>query len=153
MSICTFIASDQPLMEVAPLREYPLEINIDDGTIYDGGTDDNYFLYSFADVQDYTDKKYGVYLEWLYAEGRAKQIVEYIKNALRNTTSVELWHVWLTGCYCEYEDSPIIHRQTICVDELSAQHIQEIDAAEVWNTPDRMYPGRPSFYCLEIKRC
>ena len=44
MSVCTFLASDSPLSEVASTQEYPLEINIDTGTIYDGGADDNYFL-------------------------------------------------------------------------------------------------------------
>lgn len=70
MSVCTFIASDSPLREVAPEKEYPLEINLDDGTIYDGGADDNYFLLPFNDLLDYTDKKYGVYLEWDYTDGR-----------------------------------------------------------------------------------
>ena len=27
-----------------------------------------------------------------------------------------------------------------------------IDNAVIWNTPDKMYVGRPSFYCLTIKR-
>ena len=34
MSVCTFIASELPLTEVVPVQDYPLEINIDDGTIY-----------------------------------------------------------------------------------------------------------------------
>ena len=37
MSVCTFIASDYPLPEAAPAQEYPMEINIDAGMIYDGG--------------------------------------------------------------------------------------------------------------------
>ena len=39
------------------------------------------------------------------------------------------------------------------VDELTVKDIEEIDHADVWNTPDKMYPNRPSFYCLEIRRC
>ena len=35
MSVCTFIASDFPLKEVSPVQDYPLEINLDDGQIYD----------------------------------------------------------------------------------------------------------------------
>ncbi len=151
MSVCTFIASDFPLTKVAPVQDYPIEINIDDGTIYDGGADDNYFLHSFEDVQNYTDKKNGVYLEWRYTEGRAKQIIEYMKNALQYTTSIELWHVWLMDYY-EFEDRPVIHRQTIFIDELTAKHIKELDSAEIWNTSDKIYPNRPSFYCLEIKQ-
>lgn len=110
MSVCTFIASDFPLTEVSPVQDYPFEINLDKGTMYDGGADDNYFLHFFQDVQNYTDKKNGVCLEWNYfTEGRAKQIIEYMKNVLQDTTSIELWHVWLMDYY-EFEDRPVIHR-------------------------------------------
>ena len=36
MSVCTFIASNCPLTEVSPEKEYTLEINLDNGTINDG---------------------------------------------------------------------------------------------------------------------
>jgi len=52
MSVCTFIASDCPLKEAAPVQDYPLEINLDNGQIYDGDADDNYFLLPFADVRE-----------------------------------------------------------------------------------------------------
>ena len=43
MSACIFFASDAPLPEVFPLPEYDyLAINVDDGTIDDGGADDNF---------------------------------------------------------------------------------------------------------------
>jgi len=151
MSVCTFIASDLPLTEVEPLQDYPLEINIDKGTIYDGDAGDNYFLNTFTNVGDYTHKKYGVCLEWNYTEGRAKQIINYIKKALQKTDSVEFWHVWLTDYY-EFEDRPVIHRKNISIEELATTDIKEIDNAEIWNTPDKMYPNRPSFYCLTISR-
>lgn len=151
MSICTFIASDHPLPTVAPLQDYPLEINIDDDTIYDGGTDDNFSLHIFEDVQSYTDKKYGVCLEWHYTDGRAKQILKYIKEALQNTDSVELWHVWLMDYY-EYEDRPVIHHRTISIKKLTPTDIKEIDNAEIWNTPDKAHPDRPSFYRWTLNR-
>ncbi len=151
MSVCTFLAADCPLAAWEPSQDYPLEINLDNGTIEDGGADDNYFLQPFGDVQDYTDRQNGVRLEWNYTEGRAKQLADYIKSALRNTDAVELWHVWLMDYY-EFEDRPFLHRQTISVDELTVKHIREIDDAEIWNRPDKQYPNRPSFYCLEIKR-
>lgn len=119
--------------------------------MYDGGTDGNCFLHFFQDIQNYTGKKNGVYLEWHYTEEKAKQVIEYMKNALRNTPSIELWHVWFIDYY-EFEDRPVIHRQTVSINELTTKHIKEIDDAEIWNTPDKMYPNRPSFYCLEIKR-
>ena len=152
MSECTFIASDYPLIEVEPSEDYPLDINFDDGMIYDGGTDDNYYLSIFTDVEDYTEKRNAVYLEWSYTEGRAKQIIEYIKDALQNTDPIELWHVWLMGSCYEFEDSPVIHRRTIFISELTTKHIKDIDNANIWNSPDKMFPNRPSFYCIETKR-
>ena len=53
MSVCTFIASDCPLKEAAPVQDYPLEINLDNGQIYDVDADDNYFVLPFADVREY----------------------------------------------------------------------------------------------------
>ena len=151
MSVCTFIASDMPLPEVKPPQEYPLAINVDTGTIYDGGADENFFLLAFPRVEEYTGKKYGVYLEWNYTDGRAKEIIEYIRAALRDTDSVELWRVWLADYY-EYEDSPVVHRKTITADALTVEDIKEIEKADIWNTPDKIYPNRPSFYCLTIVR-
>ena len=149
MSTCIFIASDYSLPEAAPSREYPLEINIDTGTVSDGGADDNYFLKSFIDVGDYCDKQYGVSLEWDYTDGRANRIIEYIKDALNYTDCVELWRVWL-GTWYDYEDSPVVHRSTVISGELTAEHIKAVNDAVIWNKPDKNNPNRPSHYCLRI---
>ena len=151
MSVCTFIASNCPLTEVAPEKEYPIEINIDNGTIDDGRADDNYFLFQFNDVSDYTDMKYGVYLEWDYTDGRAEQILNYMRAALEEAEQIEFWHVWL-GDYYEYEDSPVIHKWTISIREMTIHDIKEISNADIWNHPDKYIPSRPSFYCLRIER-
>lgn len=151
MSVCTFIASDSPLREVVPQKEYPLVINIDEGTIYDGGADHNFSLSTFKDVQVYTDKRYGVYLEWYPTDGRAKKLLEYIKNALEYESTIEIWHVWLMD-YCEYDERPVIQKCTVPFSDLTTDDIKEIDSAEVWNTPDKRYPERPSFYCLIIEK-
>jgi len=151
VSVCTFIAADIPLQEVTPSKEYPLHIDLDKGIIDDGGADDNFCLLSFYDVQDYTDKKYGVCLEWHYTDGRAEQILKYIRTVLEKTELVELWHVWLMD-YCEYEDSPVIHKRTISIGDITIRDIYELDNADIWNSPDKNIPSRPSFYCLKITR-
>ena len=151
MSVCKFIAADIPLQEVEPSKEYPLHIDLDKGIIDDGGADDNFFLLPFQDVQDYSDKKYGVYLEWDYTDGRAEQILKYIREALEETDQVEFWHVWLMDCY-EYEDSPVIHKQTISIKKMTIQDIYELDKADIWNGPDKQIPSRLSFYRLIITR-
>ena len=145
MSVCTFIASDHPLPAHYPSRDHPLEINLDLGTVCDGDADDNFFLHDFAEVHDYSGRKYGVWLEWRCTYGRTKQIVKYIRDALQHEDSVELWYVWLSNYY-EYDDSPVIHSRTISINELTESHIKELDGAEIWNTPDKTYPNRPSFY-------
>ena len=151
MSVCTFIAADIPLREVSPSKEYPIHIDLDKGTIEDGGADDNFFLFSFPDVQDYTNKKYGVSLEWNYTDGRAERVLKYIREVLKDTESAEFWHVWLMDYY-EYEDSPVIRKRTASISEITITDIKELDEAEIWNSPDKYIPSRPSFYCLEIKK-
>ena len=61
MSACIFFASDAPLPEVFPPPEYGyLAINVDDGTIGDGGADDNFALRTYPDSFLYTDKAFAV---------------------------------------------------------------------------------------------
>ena len=131
MSVCTFIASDHPMLSIV------------------GGIDENFSLLPFHNVADYTNRKYGVYLEWDYTDERAEQILEYIKEVLKKTEVVELWHVWLMDYY-EYEYSPVIQRRTIPMKDMTTDHIKEINEADIWNKPDKYMPSRPSFYCLRI---
>ena len=76
MSACIFFASDAPLPEVFPPPEYDyLAINVDDGTIDDGGADDNFALRTYPDSFLYTDKAFAVCLDWAYyTEGRARHL-------------------------------------------------------------------------------
>jgi hypothetical protein len=50
MSVCTFMAADCPLDEVRPSKKYPLEIDLDKGTIYDSDADDIFCLCKFRDI-------------------------------------------------------------------------------------------------------
>ena len=143
MSVCTFIAADCPLPDVRPSKEYGVHINIDTGVIDDGGADDGFYLYRFADVQHYTDKENAVELELhVYTEARAQRIIDYIKDALEQTDTVEIWHVWLT----DY-DPPKIKRQRVTIDELTPEDIHEIDEAVIWTDK---YSDTPTWYCFEV---
>lgn len=82
---------------------------------------------------------------------RQKKIMEYIKTALQHTNSIELWHVWLMDYY-EFEDRPFLHQSVLPFSQLSPAHLQALEDSEIWNTPDKQYPNRPSFYCLTITR-
>ena len=70
-------------------------------------------------------------------DGRAKQIVEYIRTALQKVDSIEFWKVWLMDYY-EYEDRPYIHRESISIEEFTTKHIKEINDADIWNTPENV---------------
>lgn len=150
MSVCTFIAANYPMDEVRSSKEYPLEINVDEGMIYDGDADDNFSLYKFREVFDYSDKKHGVCLEWAYyTEGRAKLILRYISDLLSRTDTVEVWHVWLNDGYYEYDERPIIKKKTLHIDEISPEDIRGIDNAVIWENANAN-SIRPIFNCLEI---
>lgn len=143
MSVCTFIAANCPLPDVRPSKEYDVNFNIDTGVIDDGGADDHYYLYRFSGVRHYTDKENAVEIEmYVYTEARAKRIIDYIKDALEQTDTVEIWHVWLT----DY-DPPKIKRQRVSIDELTPEDIHEISNAEIWMDK---YSDTPTWYCLEV---
>ncbi|MGI5912878.1 MAG: hypothetical protein ACOX6E_09950 [Syntrophomonadaceae bacterium] len=148
MSVCTFIAANCPLDEVKPSKEYPLMINVDTRSVFDGDADDKFSLYEFMEVTDYTDKTYGVYLEWAYyTEGSAKLILKYIEETLRYTATVEVWHVCLHGGFYKYDERPIIYRKTLHFHEVVPEDIREIDNAEIWENANSI---RPIHYCLKI---
>ena len=144
MSVCTFIAADVSLQEAALARD-GYTTDIDDSIEYEG------FLLPFSEVDCYTDKPYAVYTEWHDTETAAEQTLAYIKHVLQQTDTVELWHVWL-GDYYEFEDRPVVHRRTLAIEELTAAQLCAFDELENWNTPDKRYPSRPSFYCWEVRR-
>ena len=50
MSNCVFIVADNPMSEVTSSQDYPLYIDLESGTISDGGADDNYSILSFDEV-------------------------------------------------------------------------------------------------------
>ena len=145
MSVCTFLASDVPLEGWRPSQDDPFSVNLD------GGEDDCFFSYPFSEVRTYTSKPFGVVLSWNGSERSARKIMEYIKMAIQKADSIELWHVWLTDYY-EFEDRPFLHQKVLAFSQLSPAHLQALEDAEIWNTPDKQYPNRPSFYCLTITR-
>ncbi len=151
MSACIFVASNFPLEEHHPSKDFPILINMQKGTFSDGDADDNFFLEAFKDVDVFTDKAHAVCLQWHYTDGRAKRLVEYLKNAVEQSGIVELWHVWLDDYY-EFETRPFVCKKTLPIDNLTIAHIKEINQAPIWNSPDKQYPQRPSFYCLEMTK-
>ena len=129
MSYFTYIASDYPLPTVErPDREITIEIDTETGAAFDGDFDDDFALYPAECLSDVrTEKKYAVYLEWsYYTEGRANNMIEYIKENLKHTDEVELWHIW-SGAGEIYS----VHTKHIAIDSLSPEMIRELDEREI----------------------
>ncbi len=129
MSYFTYIASDYPLPTVERTdREITIEIDTETGEVFDGDFEDDFALYPAEGLSDVcTEKKYAVYLEWsYYTEGRAKNIIEYIKENLKHTDEVELWHIW-SGA----GDIFNVHTKNIPMESLSPEMIRELDEREI----------------------
>lgn len=129
MSYCTYIASDYPLPTVErPDREICIEFDTETGEVFDGDFEDDFSLYPAECLSDVrTEKKYAVYLEWsYYTEGRAKNIIEYIKENLTHTDEVELWHIW-SGAGEIFN----VHTKNVPIASLCPEMIRELDEREI----------------------
>ena len=104
MSFCTYIASDKPLPESDYL--WPLSRGGED--IY---TDKVYVAQIVPDLDDL----FGV--------------ISYIQNHIKTAEELELWHIWQG-----VESEPVIRSQTIPVQELTADHILDLQSRDVFAT-------------------
>ena len=104
MSFCTYIASDKPFLESAYL--WPLSRGGED--IY---TEKVYVAQIVPDLDDL----FGV--------------ISYIQNHIKTAEELELWHIWQG-----VESEPVIRSQTIPVQELTVDHILELQNRDVFAT-------------------
>lgn len=117
---------DEP--DVILYSDRDIEINTDTREVKDGDFDDDFALYPTEGLSDVrTDKKYAVYLEWWrYTEGRAKNIIEYIKENLEHTDEVEIWRIW-AGAGEIFN----VHTKNISLASLCPEMIRELDEREI----------------------
>mgnify|MGYP003313395913 CR=1 FL=1 len=96
--------------------------------VFDGDFEDDFALYPAECLSDVrSEKKYAVYLEWsYYTEGRANNIIEYIKENLKHTDEVELWHIW-SGAGEIFN----VHSKKIPIASLTPEMIRELDEREI----------------------
>lgn len=92
----------------------------------DGDFDDDFSIRPFPPEEVfgiYTEKPYCAKIELhRYTEGRAKNILAYIREHLQTAEELEIWHVWLD----DYE-SPIFKRKEFLLSELSVSILKEIE--------------------------
>ncbi len=95
---------------------------------FDGDADDNFALWQTDEAERYTTKKYGVYIEWVYyTDGRGASVIEYIKEILQHTDSIELWTIWQND-----DDDYTVKSGTVSIDEIMPSDIEEVCEFDVF---------------------
>lgn len=123
---------DRNKSNVLLISDREVNINIDDGTIEDGNYDDDFCIWLTEDMHGMrTGKTFCAIFEWSkYTPGRAELLIEYLREQLKNTTEIELWHTWLDN-----ELHHNIKSTKICIDDLRAEDILALEEKEVWKEP------------------
>ena len=104
MSFCTYIASDKSLPESDYL--WPLSRGGED--IY---TEKVYVAQIVPDLDDLSG------------------VLSYIQNHMKAAEELELWHIWQG-----VESEPVIRSQTIPVQQLTVDHVLELQNRDVFAT-------------------
>jgi hypothetical protein len=69
--------------------------------------------YKDSDIQWYTNKNIIYTLNWGYSDKRANELIDYLKENMKEGYEVELWLTWMDECiepdkyYCDIEDISI----------------------------------------------
>lgn len=133
MSNIIMFASNRPFKEVLLPPDFEIHIDINHGTVTvdDGGRDDGFEIFPYGGEPEIeTDMEYFAELRWTYTPGRAERVIEYLREHLKTTDEIELWHTWVDNDF----DHRIRERE-IPIDELSADKLREIDQIHVWKEP------------------
>ena len=104
MSFCTYIASDKPL----PESEYLWPLSRGGEDIYTEKANAAQIVHDLDDLSG---------------------VLSYIQNHMKAAEELELWHIWQG-----VESEPVIRTQTVPVEELTADHILELQSRDVFAT-------------------
>lgn len=161
MSLFQYLASDKLLKEIRnPYAEFisineALKRNIEvDDAIVNGGYFDldekNIMIYDSEEhigeieiyhdmyysseyAKEYSRKNYFSELQWRYTKIRAKQLVDYLKEQLKELDEIEIWSIWLD----EHKSANI-----------KSVNIEELSVADL----DFLNNGCETPICLIIKK-
>lgn len=112
-----------------------------DGTIDDGGFPDDYAIDPMEkNISMQTAKPYCAQIQWRFTAERAEGLIQYLKERLEETDTVELWTGWL-------DDSAAhpIQRKEISINTLTAAHIAALEKADTGMAPY-------THFCLSIQK-
>jgi len=100
------------------------------------GLDDDFSIRTLDCSTDdiYTDKEYRAVLAWDYTAGRAEKVIQYVREHLKHTDELEIWHIWMGN-----GDYPKIRKCTIGIDEFAPDDLKELSEMDVWSEPAVQY--------------
>ena len=114
---------DKPNVILVADRE--VNFDIDRGIIEDGGFDDDFSVWIADDMHEIKTKKKNIAVLDIvrYTDGRAEQIISYLKDHFEQSgaAEIELWNCWLGS-----EDLGRLVRKEIGLSELSIDIIFEL---------------------------
>ena len=113
----------------------------EDGTVEDGNFPDDFAIFPIEkDISMQTKKTYCAQIHWYFTAERAEGLISYLKEQLKNTENIELWHGWLDN-----EAAHPIQRKEISIDALTAAEIAALEKANVVTEP-------LTHFCLSIRK-
>lgn len=75
-----------------------------------------------------------------YTDGRAENILKYIREYMQKAEELEIWHVWLD----DYE-TPLLKRKELLLSDLSVSTLKELEEMQLTIKP-------LTHYCYKIKQ-
>ena len=121
-----------------------MELDTESNNVHIDDFDDDWAVIPWNDgifCEVKTEKSCKMQLEWgSYSDGRARQLIDYIKQCLEETDEIELWHLWLDD-----ESYLLPKKRTVSAAELVPEDIRRLAEYAAHAEPCRQY-------CLVIKR-
>lgn len=132
---------DRDMPDVILWSDINIVIDTENGTLDDGGFDDDFEIYDMGDRYGPTEseKEYKVVIECSLTEGRAKNILEYIRAQLQHSNEIELWSIWLG----DYD-------QKISWYEAKIEEFTAEDLMEIADLPLKQHPLK--HHCVRIRK-
>ena len=132
---------DRDMPDVILWSDINIVIDTENGTFDDGGFNDDFEIYDMDDRYGPTEseKEFKVVIECSLTDGRAKNILEYIRVQLQHTDEIELWSIWLG----DYDQK--ISWYEARIDEFTAEELLEIA-----DLPVKVQPLK--HHCVRIQK-
>ncbi|MEK4387174.1 magnesium transporter [Solibacillus sp. FSL W7-1464] len=162
MSSCSFIATNFEMPEIESKAKYitvkeaiALEIKphelvpweeMDPSAqvlVVENGEDLNELVInegSYYDISEYTGYPFIYEVNFVYSESRVKQLLDYLKDNMREGQIIELWRVWIG----DEDDKLNIPYSRLNENELSLNHLLQMYD---WN--DENYQEQ---YCIVVEK-